>query len=168
MDMGQRSGITSRGYQPNIFAMHRAMELREQLQAENETRMDRAMQVRQLRKSYWYGRLANAMTDLKAIDPEGWEAWFDDDANVPAIISHKDLALLVEQHLQDLLAGLQRPLQRATAKLYKGVFIWVDTRGAFMFSDSGRILDFVNADEARAHVDAALALSQHIGVYANA
>lgn len=34
----------------------------------------------------------DALADLKAADPDGWESWYDDDANVPQLIRWSDRA----------------------------------------------------------------------------
>lgn len=33
---------------------------------------------------------AQALEELKASDPAGWEAWYDDDANIPPVIHWGD------------------------------------------------------------------------------
>jgi hypothetical protein len=35
-------------------------------------------------------RFADVLEDLKRADPTGWEAWYDDDTNIPAVIYFSD------------------------------------------------------------------------------
>jgi hypothetical protein len=39
-------------------------------------------------------RFANALDELKQADPVGWEAWFDDDNNIPPTIYWSDEILI--------------------------------------------------------------------------
>ena len=39
-------------------------------------------------------RFADALNELKRIDPAGWEAWFDDDGNIPPVIYWSDDKLI--------------------------------------------------------------------------
>lgn len=147
-------GNTCSGYHPQIFAMRLTQDLREGLREAQEKRREN----KQLRKSYWYGRLANAMTNLKRIDPDGWEAWFDSDA-VPDYDTDKNRALLVEQRITTLLQGTQKPYMRAKSRLYRGTFIWTDPQGAFIFREDGQVAEFTGEREAEAYIDATLEMS---------
>jgi hypothetical protein len=95
------------------------------------------------------------MADLRSIDPD-WEAWFDSDA-VPEYGSEKGRALLVEARVREI--AKSKPSVRPVARLYRGVFIWRDPHGCFLFDESHRIFEFINEAEARGHVDATLAAS---------
>jgi hypothetical protein len=150
-------GIRTRGYHPAISAMRESMLLRQELL---ETQMENSIKKaenKKLRRSYWWQRLANAMADLRSTDPEGWEAWFDSDA-VPEYGTEKSRALLVEARIRELLGHQSRSVQKATARLYRGVFIWRDQHGAFLFDESHRIYEFIDEAEAQGHVDATLAM----------
>ena len=41
-------------------------------------------------------KFGDALACLKTQDPDGWEVWFDDDANIPPIIWWMDSALVDE------------------------------------------------------------------------
>jgi|GEM_PF-2664118 len=154
--MGKLRNTGHWNFEPRTYAMRRSMELRQELL---ETQMEQNLkqaEKKKLRRSYWWQRLANAMANLKALDPAGWEAWFDSDA-VPEYGTEKSRALLVEARVRDL-GGKNRPAMQAVARLYKGVFIWRDAFGCFLFDESKRTIEFKNDGEAKAHIDAALAL----------
>lgn len=149
-------GIRTRGYHPAISAMRESMLLHQELREQEWAKMNKLSENKQLRRSYWLQRLGNAMTSLKAIDPN-WEAWFDSDA-VPEYGSEKSRALLVEARVAKLAQQNSRPLLRSVARLYRGVFIWRDQAGFFIF-ESKRIYEFVSEEEAKGHIDATLAAS---------
>lgn len=159
--MGKTVSTGHWNYEPRTYAMRMSMELRQQLVAESWERAERLNTNKQLRKSYWYGRLANAMSDLKHIDPAGWEAWFDSDA-VPERNTHKELALLVEGRILFLVQSTQKPYRRAKSRLYRETFIWTDPVGSFIFREDGQIAEFLNEDEAKAYVDATLEMRGHL------
>lgn len=150
-------GIRTRGYHPAISAMRESMLLHQELREQEWAKMDKLNENKQLRRSYWYQRQANAMTALKTIDPQGWEAWFDSDA-VPEYGTEKSRALLVEARVAKLAQNKNRPHVRAEARLYRGVFIWRDQVGFFIFDESKRIYEFVSEEEAKGHIDATLAM----------
>lgn len=39
-------------------------------------------------------KFADALSVLKKADPDGWEKWFDDDANIPNVIYFSDSAAI--------------------------------------------------------------------------
>jgi hypothetical protein len=49
----------------NMISMHRSEALREELREA------------QLQRSFWKEACGDAMADLKALDPQGWKAWYD-------------------------------------------------------------------------------------------
>lgn len=129
--MGRRSGITSGGYHPGIWKMQWVMQQREVLREHTREQEQRAMNKKKLRHAYWKQRCANAMSLLKGTDPQGWERWFDDDANVPSYGTHKEWALLVEAHITEL---TRLPLPKIKACLRRNIFIWKDHLGFFVYS----------------------------------
>ena len=145
-------GIGTRGYHPAISAMRDSMELRAELLEAQWERMNKIQEHKQLKKSYWLQRMTRAMSALRAADPLGWEAWFDSDAVPDARFS--EMAPVVEARVR-FLTGRQL---RAVARLYRGVFIWHDAHGCFIFDESQRIYEFIDEAEARGHVDATLAM----------
>ncbi len=151
--MGRRTGTS---YHPKIFAMHLA-------QAQNEAKRERQWQImkrKYMRAAYWLERLAIAMDNLRKID-QGWEAWFDDDTNVPILSTRRDHTLIIEARIKEL-SGSDIPL--ATCHAHRNVFIWTDDKGAFVFSKAsettiGKLpeklhwLLFDNAEDARKFID---------------
>lgn len=146
----------------NILAMHQAQSLRQNLLADQTQQTERRLRNRTLRRSYWVERLSVAMSDLKALDPTGWATWFDSSA-VPDG-TPRQLVPYIEARVASLAAAQRRPFSRAIARLYRGVFIWVDATGAFLFRDDNRIVEFVDAAEARAFIDASLVAAVTLGV----
>lgn len=43
-----------------------------------------------------------AIARLSELDPEGWEAWYDDDENIPEVITDYRLRLLLEKRVKEL------------------------------------------------------------------
>jgi hypothetical protein len=142
-------GIRTRGFHPAIYAMQASMELRRELV---EGQMAKTEKL-QLKKTYWYQRMSRAMEMLKAADPAGWEAWFDSDAVPDARFS--EMAPIVETRVSQLLNVRK---VRVPARLYRGVFVWRDQSGYFIFGDDGRIYEFEDEGLARGHIDATLAM----------
>lgn len=148
--MGRRSGTTVGGYHPRIFAMHWAMAQRELLAG----RMETVMNKKKTRGMYWTQRLSNALGLLRVNDPSGWEAWFDDDANVPADSNDQQMALIIEARVRSLI----RHYPQLTARARRGIFIWTDEfNSVYVYSkEVGKrplyALEFVNFAEAEAFV----------------
>jgi len=137
--------------------MRESMLFRQELLEEAWAKMDQFNANKQLKKSYWHQRQSLAMGELKAIDPQGWEAWYDSDA-VPEYGTEKSRALLVEARVAELAEKNNRTVVRAVARLYRGVFIWRDQAGYFIFGEDRRIYEFVEEGEAKGHIDATLAM----------
>lgn len=154
--MGKTRSTGHWNYEPRTYGMRAARELRAELLEKQMEESIKQNEKKALRRSYWWQRLAFAMANLKALDPTGWEAWFDSDA-VPEVGTEKSRALLVEARCRHL-AG-NRPTVRATARLYRDVFIWRDHYGYFIFDESKRIYEFKSEGEAKGHIDATLAMS---------
>lgn len=129
--MGRKSGITSGGYDPRIWKMQWVMQEREVLREHSREQEQKAMNKKKLRRAYWVQRCANAMNLLKGTDPQGWERWFDDDANVPSFATHKDWSVLVEARIVEL---TQRALPKIKASLCRDIFVWHDHLGFFVYS----------------------------------
>jgi hypothetical protein len=124
--MGRKSGITGGGYHPRIHKMNFVMGQREQLRAQEDLLMSKS----KTSLNYWKQRFHNAVDYLKAADPNGWEAWFDDDRNVPAQAKSEDLARIVESRVIELQGHTNFP----TSSLYRNIFIWRDANGFFVYS----------------------------------
>lgn len=123
--MGRKSGITTRGYDPRIHRMQWVMAQRE-LVREQEYRM---LNKKKMRFAYWQQRLGNALDILRTVDAQGWERWFDDDNNVPDT-SNREMATLVEARVMEL-AGSYPVIK---ARTFRGIFIWQDQLGFFVYS----------------------------------
>jgi len=119
--MGRKSGITVGGYHPRIHHMQWVMGQREW----NTFQMEKAMNKKKMRAMYWTQRLANALFQIRCFDPIGWEAWFDDDNNVPADSTNKDMALLIEDRVRVLIGRYPKHIARAC----RNIFIWTDEFG---------------------------------------
>lgn len=142
--MGRRSGITVGGYHPQIFTMHLVMAQREILADD----VERAMNKKKMRSMYWNQRLANAM-------PSGWEAWFDNDANIPADADDKQMAYLVEERVRFLIGSSYPTI---TARIHRGIFVWTDELGVYVYSkEVGKralyALEFSSKGEAKAFLN---------------
>lgn len=145
-------GIQTRGFHPAIYAMRASMALREELAEQRWQETKKIQENQQLKKSYWLQRMSCAMSALRAADPLGWQAWFDSDAVPDERFSV--MAPIVEERVRSLTGRRIR----ATARLYRGVFIWRDQNGYFIFDESQRIYEFIDEAEARGHIDATLAM----------
>lgn len=146
--MGRRSGVTVGGYHPNIWAMHRSMALREILAGN----VEQAMNKKKMRSMYWAQRLLNAMSLLRVSDLKGWEAWFDNDENVPA--DDKQMAFLIEKRVR-FLTGHYPTI---TARTHRGIFVWTDELGVYVYSkEVGKralyALEFSSKGEAEAFLN---------------
>lgn len=116
--------------------------------------IERMTTKKKLRSMYWSQRLSNAMGALRHADPTGWEAWYDDDSNVPAEANDKDYALLVEARVKQLTGRYDQP----KACLRREIFIWQDEVGPYVYSkEVGNralyALSFETLDEAVAFVE---------------
>lgn len=144
--MGKASGQTVRGYHPRIFAMHATMQRREQIREEEQ----RMMNKKKLRAAYWMQRLSNAMQVLKTADPQGWERWFDNDSNVPAEATDRQIVELVEARVRELTGSY--PIIKA--QICRDIFIWQDELGVFVFTkEVGKktlyVFEFVSIETAQ-------------------
>lgn len=88
----------------------------------NNGTLERVMNKKKMRAMYWTQRLSNAMSLLRVIDPNGWEAWYDNDSNVPAEATDREFALLVETRVRALIGHYPTLKARAC----RGIFIWTD------------------------------------------
>lgn len=98
----------------------------------NTRETERAMNKKKMRAMYWAQRLSNALYFLNVYDPNGWEKWFDDDANVPADATDQQMALLVESRVRAL---IHAPYPKMNVCARRGIFIWTDAWGiVFVYS----------------------------------
>jgi len=124
--MGRKSGQTVGGYHPQIHKMQWVMYQRE-LVREQEVKM---LNKKKMRGAYWTQRCANAMDWLRTVDAQNWEAWFDNDANIPADSSVRLIAQLCEARTVELTGAKQN----MRAKAVRDIFIWKDRLGFFVYS----------------------------------
>jgi len=92
--------------------------------------IERMTTKKKMRAMYWMQRLSNAVSALQQADPIGWEAWYDDDQNVPAEANDKDYALLVEARVRYLTGRYDQP----KACVRRDIFIWTDQIGPYVYS----------------------------------
>jgi hypothetical protein len=59
-------------------------------------------EARRKLKEYWEGEQAKLMQRLVSLDPDGWEAWYDDDMNVPAFGYINERCVLLEARVKEL------------------------------------------------------------------
>ena len=90
---------------------------------------ERMMFKKKLRAAYWTQRLGVAMEMLKAADPN-WEVWFDNDRNVPAEATDREMAQLVEVHVREI----KGEYPKFKISIERDIFIWQDSLGAFVYS----------------------------------
>jgi hypothetical protein len=143
--MGRKSGITVGGYHPRIHHMQMVMAQREW----NADMSEKSMKKKKMRANYWSQRLSNAMGTLYQADPNGWEAWFDNDKNVPAEANDREFALIVETRVRELVGYY--PFFKCRTR--RGIFIWQDALGVYVYSKEENkrnlyALDFNSFDEA--------------------
>lgn len=113
---------------------------------------ERMMFKKKLRAAYWYQRLANAIETLKAADPN-WAVWFDNDSNVPADATNREMAGLIESHVRELTGGY--PTFKVAIE--RDIFIWSDSLGVFVYSkEVGKKplypIEFSTIEEARTFI----------------
>jgi len=130
--------ISTRGYHPKIFIMKEAEERNTLIREEREHMENQ----KKLEANYWACREAIAIGVLKEIDAFGWEAWYDNDRNVPAKGTRKSRALLIEDRVRALAGSF--PV--ITSTLHNGVYIWADSMGAFIFSKVDGALQWLEFD----------------------
>ena len=148
--MGRKSGLTVGGYHPQIHKMQWVMYQRE-LVRDQEVKM---LNKKKMRGAYWTQRCTNAMDWLRTADPQNWERWFDDDANIPADASVRVIAQLCEARTMELTGAKQN--MRANA--VRGIFIWQDMLGFFVYSkEVGKeplyLIEFETFEAARAFIN---------------
>lgn len=101
----------------------RNMRATEELRRELEEKRQEAEFKRALKGLYWRGRYDLAMDALEKADPEGWEAWYDDDNNVPLFAGgHRQLCLLLEKRIKELNPAWKAP--RGRFKGFSYDLIW--------------------------------------------
>lgn len=88
------------------------------------------MSKQKMASAYWKQRWNNALDCLRTEDPNGWQAWYDDDNNVPAESNNRKFAELVEARVKVMTGA--RPVYSARAR--RGIFIWRDQIGFFVYS----------------------------------
>lgn len=91
---------------------------------------ERMTTKKKMRAMYWTQRLSNAMSALQQADPVGWEAWYDNDQNVPAEANDRDYALIVETRVKELTGRYDQP----KACVRRDIFIWTDKIGPYVYS----------------------------------
>lgn len=119
------------------------------------TEIERMTTKKKLRSMYWTQRLSNAMSALQQADLTGWEAWYDDDHNVPAELNDRDYALIVEARVKELTGSYTQP----KACVRRDIFIWTDQFGPYVYSkEVGKrtlyVMSFESFAEAEAFVEA--------------
>lgn len=149
--MGRKSavGVANGNYRNGDYYQYRLAVAR----GWNTEPMEQAMNKKKMRAMYWYQRLSNAMGMLYHADPNGWEAWYDDDANVSPDASQKEMALVIEARVKDLRGSYIK----FECRTRRGIFIWRDEIGWYIYSkEVGEpklyILDFNSFDEAETFV----------------
>jgi len=115
---------------------------------------EKSMTNKKMRGMYWAQRLSNAMGALYQADPTGWEAWYDDDRNVPAEANDREYVHLVEARVRELTGSLPT----FTCRTRNGIFIWQDKLGFYVYSkEVGQrklyTLDFESFEAASAFVN---------------
>lgn len=118
--------------------------------------IERMTTNKKMRSMYWMQRLSNAIFALQQADPTGWEAWYDDDRNVPAEANDRDYAWLVEARVKTLTGGAYA---QPKACLKRDIFIWTDAIGTYIYSkEVGKrtlyAMSFDSFEEAVAFVEA--------------
>ena len=116
---------------------------------------ERMTTKKKMRAMYWTQRLCNAISTLQQADPTGWEAWYDNDQNVPAEGYDRDYAYLVEARVKELTGRYDQP----KACVRRDIFIWTDQLGPYVYSkEVGKrtlyAMPFESFEEAEAFVNA--------------
>lgn len=162
--MGRRGalGVTNGNYRGGDYYFYRLAVKASQRGQLTRVEFERIMNNKKMRAMYWEQRLVNAMDALYTADPNGCEAWYDNDQHVPADATTKQMALLVESRVKDLTGAA--PFYRARAR--RGIFIWQDRIGFFVYSKEVGIRklylnDFPTFEAAEAFVSGLTA--EHLG-----
>lgn len=118
------------------------------------TDYEKNMTKKKMRGMYWTQRLSNAMGALYQADPAGWEAWYDDDQNIPAEATDREFAQLVEARVREL----TNTYPKFTCRTVNGIFIWQDQHGVYVYSKEVGdrklyVLDFENFETASAFLN---------------
>lgn len=117
--------------------------------------IERMKTNKKLRAMYWKQRLSNAMGALYHADPTGWEAWYDNDANVPAEALDRDYAYIVEARVREI-----APVYKAPKAIMRNeIFIWTDNVGPYVYSkevgkDALYVIPLETIEEAEVFVNA--------------
>ena len=95
------------------------------------------------------------MLALQQADPNGWQAWYDDDRNIPAEGLDRDYAWLVEARIKELSGSYTQP----KACVRREIFIWRDAFGPYVYcKEVGKrtlyVMSFDSFAEAEAFVEA--------------
>ncbi len=115
---------------------------------------EQMMNKKNLRNSYWLQRRSNAVQVLKTADPQGWERWYDNDANVPAEFTNREQSKLIEARVRELTGSY--PVIKT--KMVRNIFIWTDDYGSFVFTkEAGKdkplsVFEFVSIETAEAFI----------------
>lgn len=130
--MGRKSavGVNNGNYRGGDYYRYRlAVEAgkRGMLSAEE---IERMTMKKKMRGMYWAQRLSNAMGALYQADPTGWEAWYDNDQNIPAEATDREFALRIEARVRELTGSYPE----FTCRTRNGIFIWKDKLGFYVYS----------------------------------
>lgn len=94
----------------------------------NVAEIERMTTKKKMRFAYWTQRMCNAVEALRIADPTGWEAWYDNDRNVPEG-TDREVALIVELRVKQLTGSYTQP----KACVRGGIFIWTDQIGPYVY-----------------------------------
>jgi hypothetical protein len=85
----------------------------------NELMREREM-ILDAQLDYWKYQMTDARDELKALDPAGWEAWWDSDA-MPDVCSYKMRTEIIRARIAELLSGGGRELLSISHSMPQGV-----------------------------------------------
>ena len=148
--MGHKSGITGRGYDPRIFRMQTVLDMRVKLNEERERMENNST----FSKNYWMQRSNIAAHILFDADPANGEAWFDDERNVPAQATCREVYYLCYAQI----VKLTDSFPSLKSIIHRGILVWScqTTVSVFDKPTGENILhlnEFGTVEEAKAWID---------------
>lgn len=130
--MGRRSaiGVNNGNFRAGDYFRYRMAVEAGKRGVPSAAEIQRMTTKKKMRAMYWMQRLSNAISALQQADPAGWEAWYDNDQNVPAESNDRDYALIVEARVKELTGRYDQP----KARVRRDIFIWTDQFGTYVYS----------------------------------
>ncbi len=86
--------------------------MRGRMEWNEKLKEEQAQEVQRKRQAELLCQQADVMDELMSIDPQGWEAWYDDDRNVPAYGTVTERIEILRKRVAELKAQGFTPEER--------------------------------------------------------